>query len=514
MHRRLLPLICVLPFVLLAALAAVAQEFGHNGSYTMEDFDSVEKIDMHAHIHTEESAFVALSARDNFRFVNMAVWSGPAEENLEEHRTMWIQYAQSPDRVAPVCSFPLENWDDADWQDQTIEYLRGQFDKGAVGVKIWKNVGMELRNAAGQLVMVDDPKLDPVIGYIESAGKVLLGHLGEPKNCWLPIDEMTTLNDRSYFKEHPQYHMYQQPSMPSYEHQVAARDRMLSKHPNLSFVGCHLASLEWSTERMSAFLDRFPNAVIGVAARMGQIQFQSNQDVEKVRDFFIKYQDRILYGTDVGVEPGRSVDRHTSVRQRWLRDWQYFNTQETFQVPELADPVRGIALERSVVDKIYCKNAMRVFASSWPGLQRKHELKQFDWLAGNWQSVSGNANGTQIVVDETWMVPRGSVMLGINRTVGQNRKTNFEYMRLVESEGALELLASPGGREPTAFPLVSFDEPNQRAVFENGAHDFPNRIIYDRSGNRLLARIEGSFDGKPASMQWEFRLQTEVGENR
>ena len=80
----------------------------------------------------------------------------------------------------------------------------------------------------------------------------LMGHL-EPRNCWLPLEEMTVKNDRRYFQNNPQYHMYLHPEMPSYEEQLAARDRMLGKHPNLPFLGAHFGSLEWSVDALARF---------------------------------------------------------------------------------------------------------------------------------------------------------------------------------------------------------------------------------------------------------------------
>lgn len=473
--------------------------FAPSLNYSMDDFASVQKIDIHAHIHTDDLDFVSLSKRDAFRFVNMAVWSGAAAENLEKHRTMWIQYEAMPDRTAPVCSFPIENWDDENWEKITIEYLQEQFDRGAVGVKIWKNIGMVLRDASGKLVMVDDPKLQPVISYIESQRKVLLGHLGEPKNCWLPLDEMTTLNDQSYFSEHPNYHMCLQPEMPSYEDQIAARDRMLAQHPNLNFVGCHLASLEWSVDRIAAFLDRFPNASVGVAARMGQVQYQTQADRTKVVAFFTRYQDRILYGTDTGVQPGRGADKHAYVLAKWLRDWKFFNTDQMVDVPELNDPVQGIALPKIVVNKLYRENALRVFASSWPSMERARSLADLGWLAGSWSS-GDEKNETR----EVWMPAAGTMMLGMNRTV-HGAKTSFEFLRIESANDQLHYLASPSGKPATSFRLVELDAGYQRAVFENEKNDFPQRIIYDRDGERLNARIEGGIGGRPQMMQWQWR---------
>ena len=333
----------------------------------MDDYYQIEKIDVHTHIHTESLDFISLSKRDRFRFVNMAVWSDlNPDKNLEKHRTTFLQFDADRDRTAPVSSFPLENWDQSDWAEQTIRYLEKTFKQGAVGVKVWKNIGMEFRDKNGKLIMIDDPKFDSVFAYMKAQKKVLLGHLGEPKNCWLPLKEMTTENDRSYFQENPKYHMALHPEMPSYEEQIAARDRMLAKNPSLAFIGCHLASLEWNVDEISNFLDRFPNAVVEVAARMGQVQFQSSRDRQRVIDFMMKYQDRILYGTDTGVgADSNAVRTYQQAHEKWLRDWKYFNTDETLSVPELTDPIQGIALPKEVVEKIYRINAMRMFPNCW-----------------------------------------------------------------------------------------------------------------------------------------------------
>ncbi|QDT01937.1 Amidohydrolase [Rubripirellula lacrimiformis] len=367
--QRIYSLAVVFPVALIAWMtiaSAVADDVDSpSDHYSMEDYDRVEKIDLHAHIHSEDAGFVTLSKRDRFRFVNMAVWSGDPESNHDKHRTTYWQYQADPSRTAPVCSFPVENFDDKDFVAQTIAYLDQQIAKGAVGVKVWKNIGMVLRNKEGDLVMIDDPKFDPIFQHIADQGLVLLGHLGEPKNCWLPLDEMTTLNDRSYFQKFPKYHMHLHPDLPSYEDQVAARDRMLAKNPGVTFIGCHLASLEWSTQRMAAFLDQFPNATIGVAARTGQLQYQSQRDRDAVIEFFTKYQDRIVYGTDLGVDRENTLDQYQSVRERWLRDWRYFNTEQTQTVPELSEPVQGLGLPKTVVDKLYRLNTERLFDRSW-----------------------------------------------------------------------------------------------------------------------------------------------------
>lgn len=337
----------------------------------MEDFTTIEKYDCHFHLHTNNTDFVALSKRDRFNFLNIATYTSGtdvagAKAMEQKHRTIFLQYNANPDRVAPVSSFAMAGWDNPDWQKNTISFLNDTFKKGAVGVKIWKNIGMVFHDKNGKLVMVDDPKFDPIFDHLEKQGIVLMAHLGEPKNCWLPLEEMTTNNDRSYFKKNPRYHMFLHSKMPSYQDQIDARDRMLAKHPRLPFLAAHLASIEWSVEELATFLDRFPNASAGFAARMGNLQYQSLQDRAKVIAFLIKYQDRLLYGTDTGIGPNNSAhDKYRNLKEVWLRDWKYFNTNMTFEVPELDQRVQGLALSKTVVEKFYRINAQKLFPKSW-----------------------------------------------------------------------------------------------------------------------------------------------------
>src|SRR5690625_5623257 len=92
--------------------------------------------------------------------------------------------------------------------------------------------------------------------------------------------------------------MYLQPHAPSYKDQLNARDRILAKHPNLTFVGLHLASLEWSVDEVASWLDRHPNAGVDLAERVCHLQYQAVDQRSKVISFMEAYQDRIIYGSD------------------------------------------------------------------------------------------------------------------------------------------------------------------------------------------------------------------------
>ena len=236
---------------------------------------------------------------------------------------------------------------------------------GAVAVKVWKNVGMVEIDPDGHRVMLDDPRLAPLAAQVQALGVPLIDHQGEPYNCWLPLEQMTTDNDREYFRNHPQYHMFLHPEHPSYDDQIATRDRFVAAHSGLRFVGAHMCSLEYDVDRLCAFLDRFPEATVDLAARMSQVQYQSLRDREKVRAFFLRYQDRLLYGTDLTVNPDTDpAEFRAAAHAVWTADWRYLATGEAQRVDTLGADVPGLALPREVIDKVYYRNAVRVFGTA------------------------------------------------------------------------------------------------------------------------------------------------------
>jgi predicted TIM-barrel fold metal-dependent hydrolase len=237
---------------------------------------------------------------------------------------------------------------------------------GAVGVKIWKDVGMQQRDADGRAVMIDDARFDPLLAWLEQRKIPVLGHQGEPRNAWLPLEQMTINGDRDYFAEHPQYHMASRPEWPTYEQQIAARDRMLDRHPGLTFVGVHLASLEWDVGRIAAFLRRYPNASVDLAARLSHLELQASQHRDRVRQFFIEFQDRILYGSDFSRGRDQSDSEFAAeAHAGWLADWRFLAGDDELRSPEFDAPFRGLALPRDVLEKIYHVNARRIFPTAW-----------------------------------------------------------------------------------------------------------------------------------------------------
>ena len=135
-------------------------------------------------------------------------------------------------------------------------------------------------------------------------------------------------------------------------------------------------------------------------------------------------------------------------------------------------------------------------AAGQPAAARPPE-PDLDWLAGYWLSCEGG-----VEVSETWSNRRGGIMLGSSITSGDD-SFGWEQTRIEAGEDGLLFHAQPRGQPPAAFRLVRTDA--REAVFENPDHDFPQRVIYRRDGERLTGRIEGRVDGRDQAMEWNYR---------
>jgi len=351
---------------LLALLASMGLRAADSAFYTLADFKRVDKIDAHVHLHGPAERFMAGAIEDNFRLLAINVDYPDFPPLADQQRDAISLKTRYPGRVEFAASFSSDGFGSPGWADAALRQLKDAREQGAVGVKIWKNFGMSVKDADGHYVMPDDPRLAPIIDSLERDGVVLLGHLAEPLNCWLPLDQMTVKGDREYFSEHPQYYMFRHPEMPSHEQILAARDHMLREHPSLKFDAVHLASLEWDVEKTADFLDRFPNARVDMAARTVHLEYQAVKHPERVRRFLIRYQDRILYGSDDNYGP-KDADAAAvgEVHAGWIDDWRFLTSADLLRSEDFAGSYRGMHLPRSVVDKIYRTNAMAMFHGAW-----------------------------------------------------------------------------------------------------------------------------------------------------
>jgi predicted TIM-barrel fold metal-dependent hydrolase len=360
--------------VLLAAVAAAvaltpgatAPAIAQGDAMTVDQILKMPKIDAHAHLGGMSPghlrAFVAFLEKYNLRWLNICVGGMDWGRLSRQIGSAQALHAAHPDRIAWATSFTVTNWGQPEWAKAANATIDDGFAGGAVAVKIWKDVGMVLKDPDGKYVMADDPRLDPVFSALASRNRTLVAHLGEPRNCWLPVDQMTVDGDRRYFAAHPEYHGLLHPEIPNYQAQIAARDRMLERHPNMRVVGCHLGSLEYDVDELAKRLDKYPNFAVDLSARIVHLQIQPR---DKVRAFLVKYQDRLLYGTDVqfgrgpggeGSDPAKALAR---LGATYESDATWFATDQELALENVRAGLtsRGVALPGPVLRKIYYENA-------------------------------------------------------------------------------------------------------------------------------------------------------------
>lgn len=359
-------------FAILAAALFASAAGAASPTYSVSDFTRVRKFDAHVHANMDVLSFLTVAKNDGFELLSINVdYPDFPDLKTQADVTQKLQ-AADPKRFHFATTFSMQGFGAPGWTERTNAAIDAAIAEGALAVKVWKNIGMVAKNSSGHLIFLDDPGFDDVMAHIQSKHLPLIAHQAEPKNCWLPLEQMTTENDRSYFKDHPEYHMFLHPDQPSYESLIAARNRFVARHRGLQVVGAHLGSLEWSVDELAKYLDTYPNATVDLAARMTQVQYQSVRDYAKVQAFFVKYQDRILYGSDLTQNPPSASERAQNppitgaefpaeADKFWRSDWAYLATNKSQRVDAISADVPGLALPRSVIDKIYYANARRVF---------------------------------------------------------------------------------------------------------------------------------------------------------
>lgn len=324
--------------------------------YRLKDFAKVKKFDVHIHINTSETYFIEQAIEDNFYFLDI-VDDRPFGLPMQQQQEFALLHLKNfPRQMKFATTFPVSNWNQRDWVDSTIVHLKRSLAQGATAVKIWKNIGMDLRDGDGNFVMVDHPRIDSILTFLSETRVPLLGHNGEPRDCWLPLDKMTF--SQGYYGAHPEYHMYLHPEYPSYEDQIEARDNMLKKHPDLNFMGAHLGSLEWSLDEIAKRLDAYPLMRVDLT-RIPNLKLHTLKDRQKTRDFFITYQDRLIYGTDSAINPTENPeDLKERIHERWMEEWKFFATDASINLKGFGE-LKGLKLPREVIDKIYFENASK-----------------------------------------------------------------------------------------------------------------------------------------------------------
>src|SRR3982751_1673348 len=229
------------------------------------DLRAIPKIDVHAHYRTDASELVPALAAWKVRAILVNV-TGTDRKIGEKWRDFRALQAAHPDRFFLVTTFDPFRFNEPDFVASTIAQLRADIAAGAKGVKVWKDMGMELKDDRGMYVQIDHPRFQPIWDFLAEQHIPVMAHIGEPLAAWQPLNEASP--HFWYYTNNPRYHAYQHPEIPRHDEIIAARDRWLARNPKLTIVAMHLASLEYDVDEVGKRLDAYPNLYVETAARI------------------------------------------------------------------------------------------------------------------------------------------------------------------------------------------------------------------------------------------------------
>lgn len=319
-------------------------------------------IDIHTHFgvklpQTKQALddFVAVMDRQN---IAMCVsldgrWGDHIDDHrkfLGEHANRFAIFAQVDWRGAGKVDEPA-TWacNRADFGRAAALSLVDAKARGAVGLKVFKGLGLEYKNPDGSLIRVDDPRWDPIWQACGELGFPIVIHTGDPVAFFDPIDEH---NERwEELHRHPTW-SFHGPQFPTHREILQQLLTVVKRHPKTNFIAAHLANNAEDLETLAKWLDEYPNLYLDTASRINELGRQPYT----AREFLIKYADRILFGTD-GPWPELRLQSY----------WRHFETyDEFFPYSEKDFPpqglwnIYGVGLPDDVLKKIYRENVERL----------------------------------------------------------------------------------------------------------------------------------------------------------
>jgi predicted TIM-barrel fold metal-dependent hydrolase len=309
-------------------------------------------IDVHNHTndargideHRDPKRVVEIMDNTNVRTVVIltGMWGDKLQKVIDE---MVKPY---PGRFIVFTELDWSKVDDPNFGQEMVAQIDDSVRRGARGLKLLKDFGLGVRLKSGKLLTIDDPRLDPVWEECGRLGIPVSIHSTDPEAFFHPIDNT---NERyEELIEHPDWSFYG-PQFPSKESILAARDRVFAKHPHTTFTALHVANWPENLDYVSHLLDTLPNVNIEFGAREAELGRQPR----RAREFFIKYQDRIMFGTDNGMEEAmyRNHFRWLETGDEYFDYWGYPGQGRW--------KIYGMELPDSVLEKVYHKNAERIF---------------------------------------------------------------------------------------------------------------------------------------------------------
>lgn len=336
-------------------------------------------IDLHQHIdYTQERLTRAVRIMDSVGLGIAVNLSGGTVTHKTDAPSAFERNKQLADRLFPgrflhYMNLDYARWNEPDFSEGAVRQIEEGHRLGAAGFKEYKRLGLYLRDKDGQLLKIDDPKLDPVWKRCGELGLPVSIHVADPEAFWLPYDEK---NERwTELKDHRNWWFGDPAKYPRHQELLAALNRVIERHPKTTFVCVHFANHAEDLDWVEKSLDRYPNMNADLAARIPEI---GRHNPERVRRLFLKHQDRIFFATDFQVYDRLTLGSggsgpspsDTDAREFFAKHWRWLETNDrnfAHMTPIQGDwTISGIGLPASVLRKVYFDNARRLLARSLP----------------------------------------------------------------------------------------------------------------------------------------------------
>jgi predicted TIM-barrel fold metal-dependent hydrolase len=304
-------------------------------------------IDIHNHLGKLENTDKYLEEMDKagvWKCVSLDARS--AGDFYKEH--LRVSQEVSRDRFLLFFAPDFSKIDEPDFGLKEARRLEEAVRMGVKGMKIFKALGLTITDKSGKLVPVDDPRIDPLWAKCGELGIPVEIHVSDPNAFFTPIDQFNERYDE--LAAHPDWSFYG-PQYPPKEEILAQRNRVIARHPKTVFIGAHMGNLPENLQRVGEWLERYPNFYVDIDARINELGRQPYT----ARKFLIKYQDRVLFGTDT--PPNAEAYR---IYYRFLEtDDEYFDPAGGHHL-QGRWMIYGVYLPDEVLEKIYNKNALRL----------------------------------------------------------------------------------------------------------------------------------------------------------
>ena len=302
-------------------------------------------IDIHSHQWRmgERDLNKLVSEMDDLNMGLMVNLSGGTGKNIVD--AMENVKENQPKRFIVFANVNFSRISDPDWGERTAAQLQRDYDQGARGLKIFKNLGLSVYDAEGKRVAVDDPRIDPVWAKCGELGIPVLIHTADPKSFWEPHDA----NNERWLELKLRPRRKRGPNNPvPWETLIQEQHNMFKKHSNTIFIAAHM---DWHANdlvKLGELLDEMPNMVVEIGAVIAELGRQPRF----AKQFLEKYQDRVLFGKDA-YNPGE-YSTYFRVLETEDEYFPYYKRYHAFW------RMYGLGLSDEVLKKIYYKNALRI----------------------------------------------------------------------------------------------------------------------------------------------------------